>query len=546
MSVLSVEELISNLKYSKESPLRIYLGAAAGVGKTYRMLQDGNLFRSRGVDVVIGYLEPHDRPETAAQVKTLPQIPHKKVAYKGVTVEEMDLEAILARKPQLVLVDELAHSNAPGSKNAKRWQDVENLLGAGIAVFSTVNVQHIESVSDIVEKSSGVSVQERVPDAFFRLAKEMMIVDVSVDELLGRLKDGKIYAADKVERALQSFFTRGNLSTLRELALRELADDVEQKGKEDRERDTRAGLQSSVKILLALSGNPDAKRLLRMAARLAGRRNAKWFAVAVRASDAVPTNPGAQNALDENMRFARELGAQVVELKGRRVADALIEFAAAEGATEIIIGTSARGWWDRLWRGSIAEQLMTKAPHLALHVMPIGHESEEPKHAAKDAAPGTYLLSGYLPASLILPGLRNVAKLDQAIAMLIDQLVQSNPDLRGKRQTLLEAVLQRERLDSTFLETGIAIPHAASVEDITDVQAVLGLFPDGIASGRDGQKAYLVLLFLSPLVGRSLHMKFLQRIARVFGDATTVRELAASKTGDEAHERLHAIEQHLR
>jgi two-component system sensor histidine kinase KdpD len=304
MSVLSVEELISNLKYSKESPLRIYLGAAAGVGKTYRMLQDGNLLLSRGVDVVIGYLEPHDRPETAAQVKTLPQIPHKKVSYKGVTVEEMDLEAILARKPQLVLVDELAHSNAPGSKNAKRWQDVENMLGAGIAVFSTVNVQHIESVSDIVEKSSGVTVQERVPDAFFRLAKEMMIVDVSVDELLGRLKDGKIYAADKVERALRSFFTRGNLSTLRELALRELADDVEQKGKEDRERDTRAGLQSTVKILLALSGNPEAKRLLRMASRLAGRRNAKWFAVAVKAPDAVPANPGLQHALDENMRFA--------------------------------------------------------------------------------------------------------------------------------------------------------------------------------------------------------------------------------------------------
>jgi two-component system sensor histidine kinase KdpD len=544
MSVLSVEELISNLKYSKESPLRIYLGAAAGVGKTYRMLQDGNLLLARGVDVVIGYLEPHDRPETAAQVKALPAIARKKIDYKGVTVEEMDLEAILARKPQLVLVDELAHSNAPGSKNAKRWQDVENMLGAGIAVFSTVNVQHIESVSDIVEKSSGISVQERVPDAFFRLAKEMMIVDVSVDELLGRLKEGKIYAADKVERALRSFFTRGNLSTLRELALRELADDVEQKGKEDRERDTRAGLQSSVKILLALSGNPEAKRLLRMGSRLAGRRNAKWFAVAVKAPDAMPTNPELQHALEENMRFAKELGAQVVELRGRRVADALIEFAAAEGATEVIIGTSARGWWDRLWRGSIADQLMRKAPHLALHVMPLVHEEEA--KPAKDAAPGTYLLSDYLPADNVLPGLRNVAKIEQAITMLIDQLAQAKPDLRDKRRALVEAVLQRERLDSTFLETGIAIPHAASVEDITDVHAVLGLFPDGLASGRDGQKAYLVLLFLSPLVGRSLHMKFLQRIARVFGDATTVREIASSKTGAEAHERLRAIESHLR
>ncbi len=234
----------------------------------------------------------------------------------------------------------------------------------------------------------------------------------------------------------------------------------------------------------------------------------------------------------------------MVEVRGRRVADAVIEVAAAEGATEIIIGTSSRGWWDRLWRGSIADQLMRKAPHLALHVMPLVHE-EEPK-PAKEAAPGTYLLSEYLKPDNILPGLRNVAKIEQAITMLVDQLAQADPDLRDKRRALVEAVLQRERLDSTFLETGIAIPHAASVEDITDVQAVLGLFPDGLASGRDGQKAYLVLLFLSPLVGRSLHMKFLQRIARVFGDATTVRELAACKTGAEAHERLRAIESHLR
>jgi len=545
MSVLSVEELISNLKYSKESPLRIYLGAAAGVGKTYRMLQDGNLLLARGVDVVIGYLEPHDRAETAAQVRALPEIPRKKIVYKGVTVEDMDVEALLARKPQLVLVDELAHTNPPGSKNAKRHQDVEELLAAGIAVFSTVNVQHIESVSDVVEKATGVTVQERVPDAFFRLAKEMMIVDVSVEELLSRLKDGKIYHLDKVDRALENFFTRGNLSTLRELALRELADDVEQKGKEDRERDTRAGLQSTSKILLALSGNPDAKRLLRIGARLAGRRNAKWFAVAVKAPDAVPMSPGQEEGLQENIRFAKELGAQVVELKGKRVADALIGFAAEEGATEIIIGSSARSWWDRLWRGSIAEQLLHKAPHLALHVVPIGHDADEPR-SGKDAPKSALLLTGYLPPERILPGLRSMDKIDQAIAVLIDHLPQVNPDLRKKRRALLEAVLQRERLDSTFLETGIAIPHAASVEDITDVQAVLGLFPDGISAGRDGQKAYLVLLFLSPLVGRSLHMKFLQRIARVFGDATTVREIAASKTSDEAHERLRAIESHLR
>jgi two-component system sensor histidine kinase KdpD len=545
MSTLSVEELITNLKYSKESPLRIYLGAAAGVGKTYRMLQDGNLLLSRGVDVVIGYLEPHHRPETTAQTGALKEVPRKKVPYKGVTVEEMDLEAILARKPHLVLVDELAHTNAPGSKNAKRWLDIEELLAAGIAVFSTVNVQHIESVCDVVEKATGVEVKERVPDAFFRLAKEMVIVDVSVEELLARLKDGKIYALDKVDRALESFFTRGNLSTLRELALRELADDVEQKGKEDRERDTLAGRESSLKILMALSSNPEAKRLLRMAARLAGRRNAKWYAVAVKARDAKPGDADHEKTMVENIRFAKELGAQVVELRSPKLADALIEFAKQEGVTEIIIGTSARGWWDRLIHGSIAEQILRKAPYLALHVVPVAHESEEAK-PARAAAADAFSLAGYLPPDHILPGLPSVEKIDQAIAMLVDHLITVNPDLKNLRRALLEGVLQRERLDSTFLDTGIAIPHAASVEDITDVQAVMGLFPEGIVSAHDGKKAYVVLLFLSPLVGRSLHMKFLQRIARVFGDPTAVREIAAGKTGDDVHERLRVIESQLR
>ena len=544
MSVLSVEELITNLKYSKESPLRVYLGAAAGVGKTYRMLQDGNLLLSRGVDVVIGYIEPHRRPETSAQIGKLQEIPRRKLEYKGVAMEEMDLDSVLARKPQVVLVDELAHTNAPGSKNAKRWQDVENLLAAGIAVFTTVNVQHIESVCDVVEKATGVLVQERVPDAFFRLAKEMLIVDVSVEELLSRLKDGKIYALDKVDRALERFFTRGNLSTLRELALRELADDVEQKGKEDRERDTRAGVESTVKIVVALSSNPEAKKLLRVSARLAGRRNAKWFAVSVKAPDARAGDPDHERNLQDNARFARELGAQVVEMRGRSVADALIDFAAKEGATDIIIGTSARGWWDRLWRGSIAEHILHKAPHLALHVQPIAHEVDEQRPAKAPAS--SLQLADYLEPERILVDVRAAAGVESAIALLIDRLVEVNPDLRPRRREFLEAVLQRERLDSTFLDTGIAIPHAASVEGIVNVEAALGLFPDGIVSARTGRRAQMVLLFLSPAVGRSLHMKFLQRIARVFGDATTVRELAALKTGDDVRDRLREIESRLR
>ncbi len=233
--------------------------------------------------------------------------------------------------------------------------------------------------------------------------------------------------------------------------------------------------------MVALSSNPEAKKLLRVSARLAGRRNAKWFAVSVKAPDARVGDLDHERNLQENARFARELGAQVVEVRGGSVADALIAFASQEGATEIIIGTSARGWWDRLLRGSIAEQILHKAPHLALHVLPIAHEVDENHRPTKPAA---LQLADYLTPERILVDVRVSAGVESVIALLVGRLVEVNPDLRPRRREILESVLQRERLDSTFLDTGIAIPHAAGVEGIVDIQAALGLFPDGIVSER--------------------------------------------------------------
>jgi len=270
---LSVEDLLHEIQFAEEAPLRIYLGAAPGVGKTYRMLQDGNALKARGVDVVVGYVEPHERPETLSQLGELEIVAPRAIEYKGVILKEMDTEAVIARKPDVVLVDELAHTNAPGSKNAKRYEDIEDLLAAGIAVFSTCNIQHLESVHDMVERMTGVEVKERVPDTFFALAREMVIVDVTPDELQERMRQGKIYPVERIERSLKNFFSHSNISMLRELALRELANDVEQKDKEKRrETNTPGTATSGEKVLVAIPSTEAAMRLVRHGSRLAGRQ----------------------------------------------------------------------------------------------------------------------------------------------------------------------------------------------------------------------------------------------------------------------------------
>ncbi|MFI5202706.1 MAG: histidine kinase, partial [Candidatus Kapaibacterium sp.] len=277
-NALSVEDLLHEINFSEESPLRIYLGAAPGVGKTYRMLQDGNALKKRDVDVVVGYIEPHDRPDTVAQIGALEVIPPKTIEYKGVTFREMDTDAVIARKPQLVLVDELAHTNAPGSHHKKRYEDIEDILAAGIGVFSTCNIQHLESVHDMVERMTGVEVKERVPDTFFGLAREMIIVDVTPDELQERMRQGKIYPLERIEHSLSNFFTQSNLSMLRELALRELANDVEQKDKSKRHDTNAPGTAASgERVLVAIPSGEDAARLIRQGSRIAGRMNAKWI-----------------------------------------------------------------------------------------------------------------------------------------------------------------------------------------------------------------------------------------------------------------------------
>src|SRR5437016_1495963 len=334
--------------------LRVYLGAAAGVGKTYQMLRDARLLREQGIDVVVGFVETYARADTEAQIIDLEIVPRRKIPYRNVVLEEMDLEAVIARKPQVILVDELAHTNVPGSKNHKRFQDVLDLLDGGIHVMTAVNIQHLETLNDAVLLSAGTKVRETVPDSFLKRADEVINVDVSVEELRTRMKQGKVYPPEKVEQALTHFFRKGNLSTLRELALRTVAEEVGSKAARYREHE---GLEKSTipeRVMVCISPRIGTERLIRTAARISGRMSSDFYAVFVESSDFEPGNikPEDHARIVEFLKLAQDLGARVVKLKSNKVADALIDFAKREGITHVVFGQSARSRWDILLRRS--------------------------------------------------------------------------------------------------------------------------------------------------------------------------------------------------
>ncbi|HEV2719079.1 MAG TPA: histidine kinase [Thermoanaerobaculia bacterium] len=319
--------------------LKVYLGMAAGVGKTVRMLDDARNLRAAGVDIVVGLIEAHGRVETLARVGDLEVIPRRKVAYKDVTLEEMDLEAILARRPDIVVVDELPHTNAPGSKNEKRWQDVEDILGAGIAVLTACNIQHLEGVQDVVRSATGIDIQERVPDRIIREADSVVLVDLPVAELQERLRQGKIYPPEQAARALENFFRTELLIRLRELALLQTA--------------TFSGgaapvvVQGSAEVRLAVGVpfEPEiARPLVLKASRLAGRMNTRWYAVYVRQRKTHPENISAEQhrKLSENVQLAISLGATVITRESEDVAGALLDFVQSEGITILVVGRPTR------------------------------------------------------------------------------------------------------------------------------------------------------------------------------------------------------------
>ena len=364
---------------------KVFLGYAAGVGKTYTMLAEAQRRHSRGEDIVIGFVEPHRRPETQALLAGLERIPPKRISYRGTEFEELDTAAVLKRHPHWVLVDELAHTNIPGTEHAKRWQSVDELLDAGINVISTVNVQHFESLNDTVAQITGVSVRETLPDRILEDADEVVLVDITPEALVNRLKRGVIYEPDKVPQALAHFFRKGNLVALRELALRKTAEEVDEELTEfidEHDVDKTWGVQE--RVLVTVTPRPIGAKLIRRGYRLAKRMNGRFWVLFVR-TPGLTLSAKEETALQDLFLLALDLGGEVVELSGGDAAAEIVSFARAHQVTFIVMGQSARSRVDEVVRGSIVNRIMRETRNIDIVVV---SDPERGGHADPAAGDG--------------------------------------------------------------------------------------------------------------------------------------------------------------
>src|SRR5712664_3339107 len=352
--------------------LRIFVGAAPGVGKTYEMLQSARARRQDGYDVVVGVVETHGRKETEALLEGLETVPRQRVEYRGQLLEEMDLDAIIARHPQIVLVDELAHTNAPGGRHPKRYLDVEELLSHGIDVYSTVNIQHIESLNDVVAQITHVRVRETVPDSVFDRADAVELIDLTPDDLIQRLKEGKVYVPKQAERALEHYFSPGNLTALRELALRRTAERVDEQLLTHMQANAIAGpWAAGERILVCISEDPRAVGLVRATKRLADRLHAPWTAISIETRRSLQLTDDERDRLADMLRLAEALGGEALTIPGtqRRIADDILTFARSNNVTQIVSGKSTRTWWFELLRGSVVHDLVRRAGNISVNVI---------------------------------------------------------------------------------------------------------------------------------------------------------------------------------
>ena len=377
------ESFLDLVAEQRKGRLKIYVGAAAGVGKTWRMLEEAHELRAKGVDAVLGFIETHGRADTLAKVGDLETVPRRKINHRGVTMEEMDVDAILARKPEIAVVDELPHTNLAGSKHEKRYQDIEELLGAGINVIAAMNIQHVESLNPTMKRLTGIDVRETVPDSFLARADQIVNVDVTVEALRERLREGKIYPAAQIEHALKNFFKPTNLASLREVALREVARGLSRQ-REDREALQREGGRRPLKterVMVGLSSNAhDRGMLLRKACRIAGQLGADWYAVHVETPSEGVSRINTHDfvKLLDNINLAGDLGAETVWLKSDDIVSALLGFAREHGITKIVLGRTHQPLWRRLLKGDVTKRLLNAADDFDVEI--VSGDGEEPEH----------------------------------------------------------------------------------------------------------------------------------------------------------------------
>ena len=500
------------IRRSQRGRLKIYLGYSAGVGKTYQMLQEGHRLKAEGIDVVIGLLETHGRADIAKLAQGLEVIPRRTKEYHGIAVEEMNVDAVLARKPQVALIDELAHTNVPGSRSHKRFEDVQDILAAGIHVISTLNVQHLESLYNVVENAVGVKVRERLPDSILAEADEIVDVDLATADLRRRLEEGKIYPAERIETAMANFFTPSNLEKLRELTLRELASQIDMRR---REAQGEGGGAASDQVMVCLSSHgPNSEKLLRYTSRLAGKFNRNWYAVYVQtpSEEATVIDALVQRHLSETLTLAKQLGAMVFTYKGEDIADTIIRFAREYRVGHIVTGRARpKPFWKRIGRNkAVVEDLIKNARGATIIILDTCEDlpfdvrpqpeipEEEPATApagrSRTLEAGRPLLSPWITPSRIVLWDSPVTK--EAVLKTLASTFGGANGIED-RESLFASVLKREEQGSTFFNEGVAFPHVR-VHGLASPAIALGLTKMGVADVVTDKPIEIIFLILSP------------------------------------------------
>ncbi len=518
------------IKRSQRGRLRIYLGYCAGVGKTFQMLLEAKRLREQGIDVVVGIVETHGRKETEALLDNLEIIPRKTLTYRGIEISEMDIEAIIRRRPAVVLVDELAHTNVPGSRNAKRFQDVEDILATGIHVVSTLNVQHLESLYETVEQATGVRVKERLPDRIVLQADQLVNVDIATDDLLQRLKEGKVYLAGKAESALSNFFRQENLEQLRELTLREVAAQIDSNRRSPLQ-DEAASSPDQVMVCLS-SKSENSAALLRYASRIAGRLNRNWYAVYVQSLSESPEmiDAGIQRRLSNTLALAQQLGATVFIYKGNDIVSTVLQFAKEYRVGHIVVGNSGErpSLFRRLTgKRTLIERLIGESQGITIVVPDI----RQPAETRKQLRSADYLtgIRANLRGRQQAPDDRE-ASIFNANVLLWNEVSEKETALRQLLEALCRthasipfdyawrAILEREKQGATFIGEEIALPHAR-LEGIESSVLAIGVSKLGIYDPGSNNTATIMFLMLSPISRPDSHIRLLGMISRMSGDS---------------------------
>ncbi|MCP2502164.1 MAG: PTS sugar transporter subunit IIA [Deltaproteobacteria bacterium] len=528
--------------------LKVYLGYGAGVGKTYQMLLEGHRLKDEGIDVVVGLVETHGRAETAKLIEGLDVVPRRRQEYRGVVLEEMDLDAVIARKPQVALIDELAHTNVPESRNPKRYQDVLDILAEGIHVITTLNIQHLESLYDIVEKATHVKIRERIPDTVLGEADQLVNVDLTTEDLRKRLLEGKIYPPERIQTALENFFKEANLERLRELTLRELASQIDQRRRETPEEEAVAA-PDQIMVCLSSRG-PRSEALLRYASRLAGKLNRNWYAVYVQTPSEEPTviDAHTQRILSGTLTLAKQLGAMVFTYKGEDIADTILRFGREYRVGTIVVGspTPLPAWKRWMGERSTVDRLIHDARGMTVVVLDTREEEAAlprptPERGESEAPPARTTTGMASPVSMapVLSNLINPrgiviwnqpVRKEIALRTLVDAAAGGSGIVDPA--SILGLVLKREEEGSTFFNEGIAFPHAR-VENLAHPVIAMGITRQGVEDLSLEKPVEYIFLVLTPAESPDIQVRILGILARVSRNRHLLLKIQSCRTSEE-------------